>query len=134
MISGAGRNSLRQARLEHLLLGGFHVRVLEFTGPADVHGVVSGTPLHHVDALDRQKLVQMVYGGLPFDHERHHDVIQRLGVIRPGAVRHIPGASHGHPVDAAGLRRIRPHRSHALLRVRHGAAVGKEHALKNRRR
>jgi hypothetical protein len=92
-------------------------------------GVVRASPLHHVDALDGEDLFQAVDRARLLDHDSHHDVAQRLHVLRAAAVAHVREAARGDAIRAAIVGGFRTHDPYALAHVRGRTAVGEQDAV-----
>src|SRR6185436_16986704 len=57
---GAGRHAHLDGRFEHAALHHSELRRVALAGPSDAHRVVGAAPVHHVDTLDGQDVLERV--------------------------------------------------------------------------
>ena len=103
--------------LDHVLLRRAAAGVPVVTGQIDAHGVVRGSELHHVDALDRKNVLDVFDGAVFLDHQRHDGIFKGLhkSLAAAGifpAIAHV--AAGAGPVASAGGGSLGAHRGHAV--------------------
>ena len=83
---GAGPHAGLETGSDHPAFRRADIVTIALAGAPDAHRVVGGPPLHHVDAGDGEQVVEALDRGLLLDHDRDHDVPERLHVAGCAAV------------------------------------------------
>ena len=127
---GARGHAALQRHGEHAVARRHHLRMVPLADMTGVHGVVGTAPLHHVEAGNRQYLLQFVDRALLLDHHGDDGIADRLDVSRTAARSHRRVAARRGAVQAIVLRGVGAGDANALAHVGGRAAIGEQHRLK----
>ena len=122
-------HTCRQTALDHPLRRRLHLRIIPCSGPANTHRKVGRPPLQHLHPVHSQNPIQLIQRRLLLQHQRHHNLVQRLHICLIAPVPHVRKPPRRHPEGAARVRRIRPYIAHTVRRARRRTHVRKQHAV-----
>src|SRR5271163_3063015 len=85
------------------------VGVCPLTGESDIHRIVCGSELHHIDAFRRENCIEILHALPLLDHDRDNHVVERLDKCGGATFTHAPDATgHTHAVIAPSFPRSCP--------------------------